>query len=64
MIKFAQKQKPKNHPNLIMPKTVRKPAVAGSFYPASRQELDKQLTFYFNQTKIIDSEKLLRILIV
>lgn len=43
---------------------VRQPAVAGQFYPASKEELDVQLTGLFDQTKKISSKVKPKILIV
>jgi AmmeMemoRadiSam system protein B/AmmeMemoRadiSam system protein A len=43
---------------------VRKPAVAGSFYPADREELDQQITSLMKQSEKISVEGKLKILIV
>jgi len=43
---------------------IRKPAVAGSFYPADSEELNSQISGFFDQAKMLDTESNLRILIV
>jgi len=43
---------------------IRKPAVAGQFYPANKDELKNQIASFLNNAEIVDAEKDLRILIV
>jgi AmmeMemoRadiSam system protein B/AmmeMemoRadiSam system protein A len=45
-------------------KPIRQPAVAGSFYPANKQELDQQLTDFFKKTQTVEISGKSRILIV
>jgi AmmeMemoRadiSam system protein B/AmmeMemoRadiSam system protein A len=46
------------------PKPIRQPAVAGSFYPADKKELDQQLTVFFKKTEAVKISGKPRILIV
>ena len=42
----------------------RLPSVEGSFYPSDKDLLKKEISLYFNQTKLLEPKKELKILIV
>lgn len=59
-----------NPKKTIMPKTmqapeiIRKPAVAGRFYPADKNQLEEQIEDYLNKTEKLENKGKLKILIV
>jgi len=56
--------RPKGKINQPISSIIRKPAVAGSFYPANKQQLTSQLNNFFQQVKVVPSAGKLKILIV
>lgn len=63
-IKIKRKNKMSSFPPESTSKLVRPPAVAGSFYPGEKEELDQVLSSLINQSEKITTEGNLRILIV
>lgn len=57
-------QKPQKQLKTIKDQKIRKPAVAGSFYPGNKEELNTQLNNFFKKTKTVKIEGQPRILIV